>query len=375
MVRNLDGTVGSRIMERSILKHIPGKSLPGISLGDDYGVLTSVGAVYAVGRADIDEGIDDKAWSDYHYENEFVSAGRLALVKALNNFSMSGSRPAEALIDISLFSAGEGAVRHLMSEMVKWCDAAGIRIAGGNTSYTGDDAVTVTLIGGCDIPQDRRKPEPGDKLVMIGYTAGYATVYMAYKMMQLCRDLEITKDRTESEEQRASFDERCKERYGEIIKLSTDYVEEAYRETIGHTDITAAAYKLYDSGALYMHDVSYGGIYRTLYELSKRTGLGVCVNHDLIPIRQDTIELCERLNLNPYTIMGTGAFTAVVTADGHVVSNISNYSQDGIPAAVIGELTHEKAATVTNSDGTMKRSINIYEGEELFAAVSERIGI
>lgn len=44
-----------------------------------------------------------------------------------------------------------------------------------------------------------------------------------------------------------------------------------------------------------MHDVTEGGIFGALWEMGAASGVGIVADLDKIPIRQETIELCEVL--------------------------------------------------------------------------------
>ena len=53
------------------------------------------------------------------------------------------------------------------------------------------------------------------------------------------------------------------------------------------------------SGASAMHDVSEGGIFGALWELAESAGVGLEIDLKKIPIRQETIEVCEFLDVYP----------------------------------------------------------------------------
>ena len=56
-------------------------------------------------------------------------------------------------------------------------------------------------------------------------------------------------------------------------------------------------------GVSAMHDVTEGGIFGALWEMAEASGVGLCVDLKKIPIRQETIEICEFFNLNPYQLI------------------------------------------------------------------------
>ena len=49
-----------------------------------------------------------------------------------------------------------------------------------------------------------------------------------------------------------------------------------------------------------------GGVYAALWRLGEQYGLGLCVYGERIPILQETIEICEVADKNPYRLEGDG---------------------------------------------------------------------
>ena len=60
------------------------------------------------------------------------------------------------------------------------------------------------------------------------------------------------------------------------------------------------------SGVRAMHDVTTGGIFGALWELAEASGVGLEIELKKIPIRQETVEICEFFDLNPYQMGSTG---------------------------------------------------------------------
>lgn len=67
-----------------------------------------------------------------------------------------------------------------------------------------------------------------------------------------------------------------------------------------------------EAGAVFMKDVSRGGIFGALWEFAGKLQCGFEVDLKKIPIRQETIEICEYFDLNPYQLYGQGAILAAV---------------------------------------------------------------
>lgn len=83
--------------------------------------------------------------------------------------------------------------------------------------------------------------------------------------------------------------------------------------------------------ALYFTEA--GGILSGLWKMAEASGVGVDVNLRRIPIRQETIEVCERLNADPYKLEAKGSVLIGTTQGDALVRGLEAC---GIHAAVIG---------------------------------------
>ena len=99
------------------------------------------------------------------------------------------------------------------------------------------------------------------------------------------------------------------------------------------------------SGVSAMHDVSSGGIYGALYELSEAAGVGLEIDLRTIPIKQETVEICEYLGLNPYYLKSGGSMLMVCD---HGQELVRLLEKERIHAAVIGRTTSANAKAVIN---------------------------
>lgn len=78
-----------------------------------------------------------------------------------------------------------------------------------------------------------------------------------------------------------------------------------------------------------------GGIYTALWNLSGAYMTGIEVGLHRIPVRQETIEVCERFDLNPYRLWSEGAVIFVTDRGSHLAEALQ---ERGICAAVIGRV-------------------------------------
>lgn len=76
-----------------------------------------------------------------------------------------------------------------------------------------------------------------------------------------------------------------------------------------------------------------GGILTGLWKMAEASGVGMDVDLRRIPIRQETIEVCERLDVDPYKLEAKGS-VLLATAQGDAM--VRELEVHGIHAAVIG---------------------------------------
>lgn len=92
-------------------------------------------------------------------------------------------------------------------------------------------------------------------------------------------------------------------------------------------------------GCVYMRQGGQTGVFGALWELSEDLKTGFRVELEKIPLRQETIEFCERKDVSPYEIDAQGTIIGVTPMPGPILEALS---EEEIPAEVIGYLTKEK---------------------------------
>lgn len=91
-----------------------------------------------------------------------------------------------------------------------------------------------------------------------------------------------------------------------------------------------------------------GGILRTLWDLSGAYETGITFSLRRIPVRQSTIEICERFELNPYRLYSGGCYLLTADNGGHLVEVLA---AEGIPSAVIGTVDTGIARVMIHGEG------------------------
>ena len=88
------------------------------------------------------------------------------------------------------------------------------------------------------------------------------------------------------------------------------------------------------SGVSAMHDVTEGGIFGALWEMAESSGVGLEIDLKKIPIKQETVEVCEFFHVNPYELISSGCML-MAASDGNTI--VRELEKAGIHAAVVGK--------------------------------------
>ena len=145
-------------------------------------------------------------------------------------------------------------------------------------------------------------------------------------------------------------------------RFSPSFLEPVFKEDIWRSyDMTAAVRIAAECGCSRMHAIGDGGVYTALWDMARRDDLGVSAYLPRIPIRQETIEICDHLNMDPYQILGTGGM--LMAAD-HGQQLREALAGAGIPAAVIGHFTDTADRVIINHEE--KRFLEPFRYERVY---------
>ncbi len=90
-----------------------------------------------------------------------------------------------------------------------------------------------------------------------------------------------------------------------------------------------------------------GGIFKALWDMGSAYDLGLRADLKLIPIKQETVEICNYFDLNPYEADSKGSLVIAAPNGGRLCRALMD---EGINAAVIGEFTKGNDRVVVNGE-------------------------
>ena len=101
------------------------------------------------------------------------------------------------------------------------------------------------------------------------------------------------------------------------------------------------------SGVNAIQAVREGGIFGGLWQLAKANGVGLVIDLKQIPVKQETIEVCEFYDVNPYELLSGGSMLMITEGGTRLVSELT---EQGISAAVIGRTTDNNDRILVNDE-------------------------
>ncbi len=304
------GKVSQTVLRRSVLKEIKPE------MEENTERLSSINAATAV----------------------YDRIGRYAFFKAVNDLAAKGAN-VDRVLALALFppDAEEEEIRSAAAEFGALCRQYGIRPVGGHTEISSAvtrPVITVSASGRAADPAYPAKAQAGDSLILTKSIALEGTAILAR-----------IKEKKLKEYFPTFLVERAKQ-----FEESLSILEEA--------EIARTA------GVHAMQDLSQGGVFGALWEFAEASDIGMEINLKRIPIRQETVEICDYLDVNPYELISGGSLL-LAAPDGEEV--VLRLKEKNIFAAIIGRVTKEKGRKLHN-DGEV-RYLDRSKTDEIFRII------
>lgn len=329
------GKLPENILKRSVLRQIRyqrNEIIKGAGVGEDCAFLALKSEEAAISIETITLPVREAAY--------------LAVSAAANNLAAAGACPLAVSLCVTLPpEAQEAQLKQIMEEAGRCCEERGIQIACGHTEISPavkSPIITAAVTGAAQADKDKilfaqparqKKTESAD-IVMSKWIGLEGTAIIAGEKKEAL----VT-------------------RYPESLILEAKKQEK-------YLSIEAEAQAALQFGVLAMHDMRNGGIFGALWELGQKIDAGLCVDLKKIPVRQETIEVCEFFDLNPYELLSGGALLAVTKNGSGLVNALE---ERGIPASVIGGINGSNDRVVRNGGET--RYLGPPEPDEIFKVI------
>ncbi len=243
--------------------------------------------------------------------------GKLAVCGTVNDLAMSGAKP----LYLSLsFIIEEGLPQSELNQVVdsvqKAAQEAGVEIITGDTKVVhrgSADKLFINTAGvgiipeGVDISGD--KARPGDKVILSG-TIGDHGIAVISQREGLSFSTQLESD--------------CAPLGGLVAEM------------------------LNASPNIHcLRDPTRGGLATSLNELAKQSKVGIRIEEEKIPVREEVLAACEMLGFDPLYVANEGKLVAIVPAeDADKVLKAMRKNKYGKDAAIIGEVGAENPGRV-----------------------------
>lgn len=311
------GKVSENGLKRYVLQQVNNdfdKKVSGASIGVDCAIFSCDDNIY-MGTAVQEAAVAGQA------DTEPVTPIADLFVKVANNLYAGCSRPVAAMVTLLLPEDVEGdLIKEIMKSANEAANNLGMPIIGGQTKVTKAVNLPFAVVTGYSIIDrenfEAPKAKPGQDIVLTKWIGLEGTAIYAQE-----------------------FETSIKTRYPAYL------VEEA--AGFGRYLSIEKEAKLAED--TYMHDLSEGGVFAALWEMAEGSKVGLTVDLKKIPIRQETVEVCEHMGVNPYELKSGGSL--LITCDDGVAL-VDKLLQAGINAAIIGKVTDSNDRLILNEDET-----------------------
>lgn len=266
------------------------------------------------------------------------SAGNLrAIISAANNVASAGAEPFAVSISLLLPEGFEEEdLKKLMTDITALTDSLKLQVMGGHTEVSkavNSFCLNATVAGRVKKGEFLKTggAKPGDDVVITKWIGLEGTAILA------------------------------KEREEELLKkFPSKYIYDSknFDKFLSVVPEAATAIK---SGVTAMHDVTKGGVFSGLWELAESSGVGLLIDLRKIPVKQETIEICNYFDINPYELTSMGALLCT-SHDGNRL--VLELAKEGIEATVIGKVTDNNDRVLIN--GENKRFLEPPKTDEIY---------
>lgn len=245
------------------------------------------------------------------YGNE-KDLGVFAIAQAVNQLSSRGAVASEISVQIMLPTfAYESRLKAMMLEIAEICREKKFSITFANAqSVSGIQTSVVHVTAHGVVAKENiissKNAKAGEEIVLVKWIGMEGTLRIMREKGELLR--------------------------GRFAPGFLDHIEEMRNEVFSEKAMQIAACM----GVSAMHPVGEGGILASLWDMAEGAGVGLSVEMKKMTVRQETIEVCEAFQLNPYQLTGTGA-VLVVTPKGEELKE--RLQKEQIPAEIIGHTT------------------------------------
>lgn len=321
------GKIPVNVLKRSVLRQLKNKRSEianSAGLGADCAIFQPVseGRMVTCVQEGVVELQCENDLAEAEREDLSVMPMRRIFQKSANNLAAAGAEPVAAELVIFLpESVEEPELKALMAEAEAAAEELNIQIIGGQTRVSSAVRQPIATVTGYGIIKENvaavNQSLAGQDIIITKWIGLEGTADLAARNQEGL----LTRYPAYLVEEAAAFD-----RYYSILPEAATAVK---------------------SGGCTMHDASEGGIFAGLWEMAEGAGVGLTIDMKKLPLRQETVEVCEYCNVNPYELRSGGSLIIASTEGTAVVEALA---AEGIPATIVGRFTDSNDRLIMNED-------------------------
>lgn len=263
--------------------------------------------------------------------------GKLAVCGTVNDLAMGGAVPhylSSGFIIEEGFPVSQ--LKDIVASMKRTADECGVKIVCGDTKVVekgSADGIFINTAGIGIVPDginiSGSLAKPGDKVIINGYIGDHGIAVMA-------------------ERQGLSFTKKISSDCAPLNGLVKAMLEVSHNIHV-------------------LRDPTRGGVATTLNEIADQSKVGIVLQEESIPVREQVLAACEIMGFDPLYVANEGKLLAIVPAeiaDGVLAAMKKHkYGED---SRIIGEVVADNPGKVVLSTGIGgKRIIDMLVGEQL----------
>lgn len=368
------GKIPENILKRSVLRQIKTERkevLNGAGIGEDCAVFSFSGRYVTSCMQEAAIRLKDDAEA-VKYDTEPRITMTHLIKRCTNNLAAAGAQPVSIMITLLLPKVfDEPDLKALMGEAEEICKELSMSIAGGQTRVTGKITTPIAVITGFGELFLNKSASGNTTRNAAGNTAVYVAGHMAdkaaghasgntagYSPRNAAPGQDIVVSKWIGLEGTSLLAHKYRE---DLLSRYPAYLVDEAAGFDRYLSVLSEAAAAIEFGVCAMHDVSDGGIFAALWELAEAAGVGLTIDMKKLPLRQETVEICEYCNVNPYELLSGGSL--IMTAkDG--LGLVTWLKERQIPAVVVGKVTDSNDRLLLNGDEV--RYMDRPKGDELY---------
>jgi hydrogenase maturation factor len=329
------GKISKELLERYVftcLGQYSSRVISGSRIGEDAAVI-DMGETVLVAKSNPITGAEEKI-------------GLLAVYVNANDVAVSGAKPKWFLNNILLpEGSDESVLETIMQEINEACIQLGVCVIGGHTEVA--PGLQRPIVSGFMLGEAKKSEliltsgaSIGDYIILTKGAGIEGTGILASDLEEIL-----------------------------IKKVSKQTITKA-KKFLNETSVVNEALKASKIGVKSMHTPTEGGILNGLYEISEAAQVGVKIYESDILIADETKQICDALNIDPLKLLSSGSLLVVSDPDKKTIL-IKSFSEIGVKALVIGQITSKSKGMIMQGSDGIERKIGKVDQDELYRILNE----